>query len=391
MYAGQSKTVYADVRPDNATDGTVTMVSGDESKVTVTPSGAVAAAPWLGQAWTIKADKPTSGPVTMTASAAGLSDKTFLVNVLPVPVISVTGITLNETVLNDEHLSLDTDDWRGTFKLIATISPSNATDQTVTWSSSPSSGSVRVDADGTVHGTGMGPVTITATANDGSGKTATCTVTVYKAYVITQNGAATTPGTHTFAGAMSDIGTTGGYYSLRINGGGSGVTATGTSMTVGANATVSVRKHTFADTGSLQSGRLDVNGGTLILRDAELQGKSGATASVVTVNSGEFIMEGGKIFGNTNASNNGGGVRVSGTFTMTGGSITGNTAIRGGGVFVGSGRTFTKTGGGISGNTISGSGGTQVRDQSSNPAKNRNTDADGTTNLDSSTTTNWEP
>jgi hypothetical protein len=54
--------------------------------------------------------------------------------------------------------------------MIADISPPNATDNTVTWSVSPGTGTASIDAEsGLLTGTGEGTVTVRATANDGSG------------------------------------------------------------------------------------------------------------------------------------------------------------------------------------------------------------------------------
>ena len=89
--------------------------------------------------------------------------------------VVVTGITLNKS-----ELSLAIDE---TETLTATVTPDNATDKTVTWSSS-STAIADVDATGKVTAKAVGgPVTITATANDGSGVTATCTVNVIAARV----------------------------------------------------------------------------------------------------------------------------------------------------------------------------------------------------------------
>ena len=64
-----------------------------------------------------------------------------------------------------------------TYTLMPTVSPSNATDKSLTWSSSdPSVASV--SSSGKVSATKAGTATITATANDGSGVKATCSVTV---------------------------------------------------------------------------------------------------------------------------------------------------------------------------------------------------------------------
>lgn len=66
-------------------------------------------------------------------------------------------------------------------RLTATVSPSNATNQKVVWTSSNSR--VATVNNGTVTAKGPGTVVIKATAADGSGKSASCTITV--AYNIT--------------------------------------------------------------------------------------------------------------------------------------------------------------------------------------------------------------
>ncbi|MBQ2951156.1 MAG: CotH kinase family protein [Prevotella sp.] len=64
-------------------------------------------------------------------------------------------------------------------QLKATISPSNALNQKLTWSSSNAS-VVQVDEKGMLTAVATGSATITVTANDGSGVKATCAVTVTK-------------------------------------------------------------------------------------------------------------------------------------------------------------------------------------------------------------------
>ena len=97
-------------------------------------------------------------------------DNGDLLLVKPVP---VTGITLDET------RTLNVGD---TGTLTAAITPENATDQTLTWTSSDPSVAT-VDANGTITAVGAGKATITATATNGTEDTyddvsATCTVTV---------------------------------------------------------------------------------------------------------------------------------------------------------------------------------------------------------------------
>jgi hypothetical protein len=82
--------------------------------------------------------------------------------------VSVTGITLEQTSL--VIVVGDTDE------LTATVVPENASDKTVSWSSSDSA-IATVDADGVVSGIAEGTATITATTNDG-GHTAEATATV---------------------------------------------------------------------------------------------------------------------------------------------------------------------------------------------------------------------
>lgn len=83
--------------------------------------------------------------------------------------VLVTGITLNKTTAS---LSVG-----GTVSLTATVTPSNATNKNVTWTSSNTSVAT-VNASGVVTAKAAGTATITCTAADGSGKSATCSITV---------------------------------------------------------------------------------------------------------------------------------------------------------------------------------------------------------------------
>ena len=84
------------------------------------------------------------------------------------PAVHVTGVSVSPTTLTLQKGKTST--------LTATVTPSNATDKTVTWSSSNTSVATVTSA-GVVKGVATGTATITATTNDG-GKKATCAVTV---------------------------------------------------------------------------------------------------------------------------------------------------------------------------------------------------------------------
>ncbi|MCQ2312850.1 MAG: Ig-like domain-containing protein [Paludibacteraceae bacterium] len=81
--------------------------------------------------------------------------------------VPVTSITVNPGSYDLEK------GYKSTLKV--TVLPQDATDPSVTWSTSDAT-IVTVDADGTIHYKKDGVVTITATANDGSNVKGTCTV-----------------------------------------------------------------------------------------------------------------------------------------------------------------------------------------------------------------------
>ena len=103
--------------------------------------------------------------VTGTGGEATSNAATLTVTAATVP---VTGVTLNKT-----STSLYVGD---TETLTPTITPDNATNKNLTWSSDDTSVAT-VDASGLVTAVSAGTATITVTTEDGA-KTATCTVTV---------------------------------------------------------------------------------------------------------------------------------------------------------------------------------------------------------------------
>jgi len=92
----------------------------------------------------------------------------------PSPNILATGITLNKSELSLEIGNSET--------LIATVTPSNVTNGSVTWSSSNTS-VVSVNSSGIVAANAAGSAVITASTTDGTNLSAVCSVTVNPAKI----------------------------------------------------------------------------------------------------------------------------------------------------------------------------------------------------------------
>ena len=153
LTVGNTETLTATVEPANATNKAVTW-SSDNSGVATVSNGVVTAV--------------TPGTATITVTAQGDSTKSASCTVtVTAAAVPVTGVTLNKT-----STSLYVGD---TETLTATVQPGNASNQTVTWSTSDAS--VAAVENGVVRATGRGTATITVTTVDGS-FTADCTVTV---------------------------------------------------------------------------------------------------------------------------------------------------------------------------------------------------------------------
>ena len=146
---GENAQLIATVHPDDATDKTVTWSTSDATVATV-DNGLVTAR--------------KEGTAIITVSA---SDKTATCTIIVAKkVIPVTSVTLNYS------------EWTlgkgSSLQLLATVYPNNATDKTVTWSSSDSQVAY-VDTSGLVTAVGMGTTIITAKAGE---QTATCKINV---------------------------------------------------------------------------------------------------------------------------------------------------------------------------------------------------------------------
>ena len=148
---GETLTLTATVAPSNATFKNVTWSSSNTAVATVA-DGVV----------TAKASVGTAIITVKTADGAKTATCTVTVGV------PVTGVTLSQT-----SASLKVGE---TLTLKATVAPDNATDKSVTWSSSNTA--VATVSDGKVTAKAAGTATITVKTNDGA-KTATCTVIVF--------------------------------------------------------------------------------------------------------------------------------------------------------------------------------------------------------------------
>ena len=158
MSVGETKQLTATISPSNATNKSVTWSSSNSSVATVSSSGLVTA--------------KSTGNTTITCKANDGSGKYATCDItVKNSTVNVTSITLSPS-----SASLTVGD---TQQLTATISPSNATNKSVTWSSSNSSVAT-VSSSGLVTAKSAGSVTIKCKANDGSGKYATCSIKVDK-------------------------------------------------------------------------------------------------------------------------------------------------------------------------------------------------------------------
>ena len=158
MIIGETLQLQVSISPSNATDKTVIWGSSKQSVATVSNTGLVSAV--------------SEGSSTITASAGGKS-ATCQITVSK-GTVDVSSITLNETSIELIEGESKT--------LVATVLPEDATDKTVSWSSSaPDIASVN---GGKVNALLPGEAIITATANN---KSASCKVVVSKKVIAVES------------------------------------------------------------------------------------------------------------------------------------------------------------------------------------------------------------
>lgn len=156
LIEGNTYQITATISPENATDNTVTWTSDDEQVATIDGSGRIVNIVAVGAGTT---------NITVTTKDGSFTD-TCTVNV-EAATVSVTSVTLSTNSLEMEETDVET--------LVATVSPENATNQTITWTSSNSE--VATVNEGVITAVKSGTAVITVTTEDGS-FTDTCNVVV---------------------------------------------------------------------------------------------------------------------------------------------------------------------------------------------------------------------
>ena len=161
---GETVNLTASVLPANASNKSLAWTSSDENVATVDANGLVTAV--------------KEGTATITAKANDGSNVSVKCTIkVKAPVVLVEGITLNAT---EQTLTVGE-----TFALTASVTPENATNKSLAWTSSDENVAT-VDANGLVTAVKEGTATITAKANDGSNASASCTITVNAAVVFVE-------------------------------------------------------------------------------------------------------------------------------------------------------------------------------------------------------------
>ena len=154
IYTGRTETLTATIQPADATNKAITWTS-DNTGVATVNNGVVTGV--------------SVGTATITVKTTdGGFTATCIVKVEEAPIVHPTGVNISKTSINLQVGGSET--------LTATVTPADANNKNVTWSTSDATVAA-VDKNGKVTGIKAGNATITATTEDGN-KTATCAVTV---------------------------------------------------------------------------------------------------------------------------------------------------------------------------------------------------------------------
>ena len=150
---GESYTLEATVAPSNATDKTIEWTVSDSKVLSVDQSGKVTAL----AAGTAK--------VTVTTKDGGKTDECSFVVVVPVEKVEITAVPQDNKMIEGDE-----------FRFVAAVTPADATDKTLAWTSSQTS-VLTIDQDGKAVAIKAGKATVTVSSADGK-CTASCEITV---------------------------------------------------------------------------------------------------------------------------------------------------------------------------------------------------------------------
>ena len=180
-YGGYSKTktvkmpkkAVVTTKPTQKPQPTITVKPTATPKPTVAPKPTAEPKPTAAPQPT-KAPQPTATPIPKP-TAIPKPTEVPKPTAIPQPTATPKPVMVSSITLSQTSLTLTS---KGqTASLAATVSPGNAENKSITWSSSDNS-IVTVDTYGTVTAVANGTADITATADDGSGVSAKCSVTV---------------------------------------------------------------------------------------------------------------------------------------------------------------------------------------------------------------------
>ncbi len=153
MFEGDKTTLKATINPSNSTNKNIKWISSSSKIATVDQNGAVVAV--------------GVGTTTITATIEGKSSSCTVK-------VSAKTVAVTAVVLNKINASMYVGD---NIQLMGTVSPSNATNKSISWRSSNTS-IATVDASGKVTAKSPGTAKIIITSSNG--KSAECTITVNK-------------------------------------------------------------------------------------------------------------------------------------------------------------------------------------------------------------------
>lgn len=160
LRVGRTLTLNAKVTPANAENRSLDWSSSDENVATVEDGKVTAVA---------------TGNAAITAKAVDGSGKSATCEVVVVDNLNSNEVLVEKIELSQTQAELEEG---GTLTLVATVTPENADDSSVNWTSSDEN--VATVEDGVVTAIAEGRVVVKAVANDGGGAEASCVVVVKK-------------------------------------------------------------------------------------------------------------------------------------------------------------------------------------------------------------------